>query len=89
MDVPTRAGSTARGLVLSPDVPGISMRDAEPMDPTPSDPLGDPGRAPAQAFQPEGQEHIPSATPRRGIPTESGPSTAHQHEDDEPLVPID
>jgi hypothetical protein len=55
------------------------------MNPTPSDPRDDPERAPAQAFQSEDGEHLPSETAAPETRIDPGPAAAYQHEDDEPL----
>jgi hypothetical protein len=55
------------------------------MDPTASDPRDDPERAPAQAFQSEDGEHLPSAAEARVLRIDPGPAAAYQHEDGEAL----
>ena len=55
------------------------------MDPTPSDPRDDAERAPAEAFQSEDGEHVPSPTAARAMDFDSGPAGAYQREDGEPV----
>ena len=59
------------------------------MGSTTSDPRDDPERAPAQAFQSEGGEHVRSTTAIQAVRPDSGPAAAYQHEDDEPVAPLD
>jgi hypothetical protein len=59
------------------------------MEQTASDPRDDPERAPAQAFQSEGGEHVPSVTASQAMRTDSGPAAAYQREDAEPVPPTD
>jgi hypothetical protein len=60
------------------------LREAAGMNPKAADPRDAPERAPAQAFQSEDGEHMPSALVAPVVRIDSGPAAAYQHEDGEP-----